>query len=534
MESKMEKSVFLSGQHAQAKIEADAAAVVAASWPSPEPAVVSPEITRVDAPDDSAPPRVARADDVRTYFGEDSHLVVDQRGNPCVIVYGSGNAIVYALGGPKASAHIARHLHKEPSHRRKLKMFVAAVNDALGADALLANQRVHVWHRCAQKADGTVVIALYDDANTQVWITPGSARIVTSRSDVLFVPSANSKALPLPLLGGDYRLLKKYLNLDPFQFVLVVGYITYVIAHAKLEGNAFPVLAVFGGQGSGKGVVSKIVLLIIDPSNVGVQKLPANATDFAVAAEAQHAIAFDNLRHLNTQTSDILCMLATGGSITSRKLYTNGEPSVMFLQCAVVLNGIHPYLQEPDLAQRSIMLHLKPLLESARQSEREMMQDFYADLPSILGGLYDLIAKILMHLPNAEVTHPQRMLDFVKWLAAMELAHGAPAGAYQMVYSDMVNEGQLESIRDDILGYAVLEFSLGLKEKEWSGTPQELLDALQDYVKFGSARASRGLPETPIALSKRLAGMCAALASQGISVEFSRGKTRQINVQVKG
>lgn len=206
----------------------------------------------------------------------------------------------------------------------------------------------------------------------------------------------------------------------------------------------------------------------------------------------------------------------------------------MSLLCAVVLNGIHSYLQEPDLVQRSIVLHLKPLLETARQSEREMLQDFYADLPSILGGLYDLIAQILLHLPNAGVTHPQRMLDFVKWLAAMELAHGAPAGAYQMVYADMVTEGQLESIRDDLLGHAVLEFAPSLKEQEWSGTPQELLDALAEHAKFGSSRAPRGWPETPIALSKRLAGLRAALATQGISIEFSRGKTRQIHIQFKG
>jgi len=530
----MESSAFISGLHTHAKTGPERNLVEVPSGSPPDPAAAAHKVPRIDAPDDSTPKESAGAIDVRDYFGEHSQLVIEQRGSTCVVVNGSGNPDVYVLGGPKANAHIAKRIHDAPKLHHKTIKTVAAVSDALAAEALLSNQRAQVWHRCGQRADGTLVIALYDEANTQVWISPGSVRIVNSGSDVLFAPGAGTKALPLPVPGGNYRLLKKYFNLDPFQFVLVIGYITYVMAHAKLDGNVFPVLAFIGGQGTGKGVATKIVLLLIDPSNVGVQKMPSVATDFAVGAEAQHVIGYDNLRHLTHQTSDVLCMLATGGNITSRKLYTNGEASVMSLLCAVVLNGIHSYLQEPDLVQRSIVLHLKPLPETTRQSEREMLQHFHADMPSILGGLYDLIAKVLMHLPSAKVTHPQRMLDFVKWLAAMEMADGAPVGAYQMVYADMVTEGQLESIRDDLLGSAILDFATGLKDQEWSGAPQELLDALEAHAKFGSSRAPRGWPETPIALSKRLAGLRAALATQSISIEFSRGKTRQINIQFKG
>jgi hypothetical protein len=163
-----------------------------------------------------------------------------------------------------------------------------------------------------------------------------------------------------------------------------------------------------------------------------------------------------------------------------------------------------------------------------------MWKAFEADLPEILGELYELIAQILVHLPNVEVTHPQRLLDFVRWLAAMEMVHGAPVGAYQAVYSEMVDTGQLDSIRDDLLGNTVLDFAQTLDDKGWMGTPQELLTALTKSLGTIHSRTPRGWPDTAISLSKRLAALQAALTTQGVAVEFKRGKTRQISIQFQG
>jgi hypothetical protein len=58
--------------------------------------------------------------------------------------------------------------------------------------------------------------------------------------------------------------------------------------------------------------------------------------------------------------------------------------------------------------------------ESQRKSEAQMMKELETDLPVILKGLLDLVAGVLQELPNAEVTHPERMYDFVRWLAAMK------------------------------------------------------------------------------------------------------------------
>ncbi len=171
--------------------------------------------------------------------------------------------------------------------------------------------------------------------------------------------------------------------------------------------------------------------------------------------------------------------------------------------------------------------------ESQRKSEAQMWNEFEADLPVIQRGLFDLISQILVHLPTVEVTTPQRMYSFVQWLAAMEKVQGIPAGIYQESYAAVLNEGQLDSIRDSVLGSAVLDFAKQLKDRTWSGTPQELLNDLNTFMAFGFQRPPRGWPDNPIALSKRLSPLETALRTQGVVIRSERRKERQLTITTK-
>lgn len=155
-------------------------------------------------------------------------------------------------------------------------------------------------------------------------------------------------------------------------------------------------------------------------------------------------------------------------------------------------------------------------------------------MPTILRGLFDLMAKILVHLPDAKVTNPQRMIELVRWLAAMEMVDGAPAGTYQDVYADALNEGQLDALLDNSLGSAVIDFAATLDGAAWSGSPAELLAKLNQLRAYGLQRPPRDWPENEIALSKRLAPLQAALMTQGVRVQFKRGKHRTINISNTG
>ena len=146
-----------------------------------------------------------------------------------------------------------------------------------------------------------------------------------------------------------------------------------------------------------------------------------------------------------------------------------------------------------------------------------------------MSELFELISQILLHLPNAKVIHSERMVDFSRWLAAMELVDGAPPGTYQAVYSDLVNQGQYDSLMNHVLAAAAMDFSKDMTDGEWSGTPAELLTKLDKYANKRTINSNEW-PRNAIALSKRLKPLQAGLLSQGVAVTFSRGKFRTISV----
>jgi hypothetical protein len=337
-----------------------------------------------------------------------------------------------------------------------------------------------------------------------------------------------------PADAGDAKLLKKYINLKDDQFILYLAWVTYTLAHGKREGTTFPLLVLVGGQGTGKSHLSKATITLVDPSSKGVERLPSKLHDMAISSQSGHLLVYDNLRHLTAQQSDSLCIMATGGAATTRKLYTDDEQKLIQMHCAVVLNSIVGVVEQPDLAQRSLTLRLEPMAESARRSDDELFREFAKDLPAIMRGLFDLIAKILACLPSAVVVKPQRMVGFVRWLAALERAQGLPEGVapYQELFAQVMSEGQLDSLQDNVVGAAILQFAEGLDEgeAEWQGTPADLYAKLTDAVLNDRLRMPRDWPDNAIALSKRLVSLQAALMTQGISVTFKRGKTRTIAV----
>lgn len=237
-------------------------------------------------------------------------------------------------------------------------------------------------------------------------------------------------AMPAPV--GDLWLIRKYVNLHSTDLVLFIAWVAYTLAHPKVSTSKYLILTLGGGQGTGKtSLCTNVILPLIDPSVVGVQMLPSSDRDLAIALHDAHLRCFDNVRGFKHAMADTLCIAATGGAITTRRLYTDADLHVVQLHGALVFNGIHAFVNQADLAQRCLSLQLLPLPEARRLSETEMVAAFQKDLPAIQRGLFDLIAKILQHLPSATVTNPERMIDFCRWLAAMEIAQDAPPGVYQ-------------------------------------------------------------------------------------------------------
>ena len=212
-------------------------------------------------------------------------IVLDQTGKAFAIIKRSGTSHVLAVG-ERALNNVLRDM----SHTAGCKLTKSSIdelNDDLRARAEMSGLVSQVWKRVACIPDG-IEIDIGDSAHTRFRITPGQVTKHINDSETLFYRPQFSRPMILPAGKGDFKLLKKYLNLDWVSFFLFVGWVTYTTAHPKTPSSKYVILALLGGQGTGKSFMSKLVKTLIDPSSIGVQVLPSNIKDLSIAAQHSH------------------------------------------------------------------------------------------------------------------------------------------------------------------------------------------------------------------------------------------------------
>jgi hypothetical protein len=455
-------------------------------------------------------------------------LILGQNGVAYAVTSGTGNPYALPVGSRQLN-NVIRQLAQDEAVKLR-KADINDINNSLQAQAEIAGITRNVWNRVAPVAGG-VEIDLGDEKHTRLRVTAGKVDVVSHDSDTVFYRTAVTQRFVMPAEAGNIGLLKKYVNADAASALLLTAWLSFTLAHPKVSTTNYVILVLQGNEGSGKSALSKnVIQQLIDPCLVGVQMLPTNERDLAVIAQNAHLLCFDNVREFKRSVADILCVASTGGAISSRQLFTDADQHVLQLHVAMVLNGIHSFIDQPDLAQRCLPIHLRPIPKNQRKLEAELVREFQADAPAIFRGLLDLIAQVFTYLPTAKATHPERMMDFVLWLAAMEEAAGIPAGTYQSAYSEALNQGQRDGLQENALASAIVEFAEHIDDF-WTGTPSDLLIKLNKSVSAGTLR-SRDWPQNAIALSKRLVPLQASLQSQGIKVELHRGKFRTITISV--
>jgi hypothetical protein len=397
-------------------------------------------------------------------------------------------------------------------------------------ETLLSVASVHaktglVLPRVAPREDG-IEIDLCNDGIRTVVIDRNDVKVRTKAGNLFFRPT-QARPLPLPVLDerANVNLLKQYINLDGVAFYLLLAYITFTIASPKIESSKYVFLVLRGAQGTGKTFASKVIKNLIDPSSIDAQTLPTSARELGIMLQSCHLALVDNVRDLGAHMSDMLCMASTGGVTVQRKLYTDDGLNALKLHGSILFNGIHPFMGQSDFSDRTVCLELSQIKSEKRRSDRELLAALEQDSPMILGGLYRLIQRILQVLPEMHADAPTRMVEFCKWIAALERVLGLPHKSLQDGYKNTLNESQLESLIDNPLASVILQFCD--KEPEWSGTPTELYEELTNRASFSNQR-SRAWPSSAASMSKRLHGLQGPLSSQGIDIHISRGKERRI------
>lgn len=465
-------------------------------------------------------------------FTEDKCLLYTDKNNKAfAIIKDSPNPIAIPIQS-KTMASAMKHDAYNNGEMLK-KDDINEAQESLSAIAEYKGETVDIWQRNAPLKDEVgVEINLGGAASPRAVVTSEGVTVVESGSETLFSHSSTSAPLPIVADEGDWTKIFPYLNMIKEHMLLLVAYLTYILAHPKQEHVGYPIFVIKGEQGSGKSFLCKaIIRAFIDPSTYGIQMFPSSPREMAISAKNSFVLIYDNIRKLCHKWSDALCVAATGGFLPGRKMYTDDEEVNIDLHGPKILNGIHNFITESDAVSRCINIQLLPIPTNTRKNERELTDQLTLDKPVIFRGLLDIISRCFAVEGQETITHPQRMMGFVHWLAKFELAEGLEVGSLQKVYAENQQQAMLDTIAEDALAYAILNLANEYNNGDmWSGTPTELLTELSKRVSAQVSRHANTWPQNAISLSKRLAALKPSLAAQSVEIINERGKERRIKV----
>jgi hypothetical protein len=212
-----------------------------------------------------------------------------------------------------------------------------------------------------------------------------------------------------------------------------------------------------------------------------------------------------------------------------RKQYTDDSQILFNLTRPAILNGIADIVRYHDLADRSVILNLPQVPDSARKTNKELKKKWQEARPGILGALCDAVSAALANLDKTELDWLPRMADFAQWVTAAESALPWKQGTFIEEYKrhcEARNDARLE---DDSVGPAVLE--LVAKEGEFSGTATELQKHLKKTAYFKSNPKLHGWPKELNVLSRRLMQLAGLLKDKGIEVTRGKSGSRHITIR---
>lgn len=399
---------------------------------------------------------------------KDCTLVHNQLKEPYAIVQTNGVRQVHSVTSKGFSQFVASRYYavkKAPLSDAALKTVIST----LAGKALFDGKSVETFTRIAKTEDG-YWLDLCNEQWEAVLITKNGWSIKSGNSVPLFQRSLTMKPLPRPEAGGSLDALWKLVNIPPEHQMMIVAWLLECLRN----DTPHVVLELVGEQGTAKSTTQKLLKMLIDPSAANLKANPKKVEDVWVGATNCHLVSFENISHLSFEYQDALCVLATGGALSARTLYTNHEETVIELRKPIVLNGISVNVTAQDLSDRSIYIELPPV--NQRLQSNAVDKAFDSCYSQLLGALLDQFVAALNHLGSVEIDDADkpRMVDFAYLGEALYQANGYSAGTFVQNYSAMRQQGVYRTIESSPVGVALLYY-LDANPNGWTGKLQDLL-----------------------------------------------------------
>jgi hypothetical protein len=189
-------------------------------------------------------------------------------------------------------------------------------------------------------------------------------------------------------------------------------------------------------------------------------------------------------------------------------------------QRPVIVTGIVELATRSDLLDRSLLLTLPSIRDSARLPEAIFWQRFEDARPRILGALLDAVSGALRDHRSVELPTLPRMADFAVWSVAATPALGWTPQRFLEAYEDNRASVHQVAVEESPIGSLLLEVGrIG-----FDGTATELLVTLATFVDEPVTKG-RSWPKSARALSGVLRRLAPNLRALGVDVRFERETT---------
>jgi hypothetical protein len=304
--------------------------------------------------------------------------------------------------------------------------------------------------------------------------------------------SQNIKASKIKVeLKPAVKEFKELFGLTWSQTILIISYLIDVIRSDTPKLG----LLITGPEGSGKSVLAEFLVLLLDPSDDAINHLSGRAEDIIALANSKAILGYDNLSKLSTKIQDLICILSTGGSFPSRKLFTNHELSSVYLKRATIFTGISIPGIQSDFAERMLKIDLtdtsRPRLAASKLAEKTK-----ALRPRLFSAICHLFSHSLTELPSVIIENPARMADYEEIGTIVAQLMNLKMN-FSSVYQKNLSSGAQDAV--DNQPAVRLSTLLVTSDSPFEGTYGELLIALRE---INTSREP--LPSTEKALSEIL------------------------------
>lgn len=371
---------------------------------------------------------------------------------------------------------------------------------------------VHI--RVAQVGDALFVDLAQPGSSLAAKIEAGRWQLVQEH-EVRFLRPDTMRPLPTPTAAGDMAALWQFVNVPDNARLLVLAWLLECLR----PDGVFPVLELLGEAGSAKSTTQRILRMLVDPNASNLRSPPKSIEDVFVSAGLNWIISFENVSHLAPHMQDALCVLATGGGFAKRKLYSDGEESVINVTRPVVLNGISACVTAHDLIDRSICV--EPQRIQARREDGDIQREFEVVYPALVAGLFQLMAQTLKELPTTQLPAHEniRMAGFARLGVAMERAMGEPDGEFLRQFHASRQESIARTLDSSPTATALLDWFDARQKRTAEMSAKALLLEVEQFKPHGA----EAWPKTPKGFGDALRRAAPSLRYVGVEVK-SLGK----------